>query len=182
MKLGGILLISLFLAAICTQALAQEIAQNHEIGIRTYDLRNLSVVYKKQKEENSYIRIRLATGEIDINKFKPFNGSFTLGIAGGTENRQTISEKLIFVTGFELMCSLRTGLVGSKASFYITPGIGAILGFTYLVSDKLLVGIETIPTASFKFGLANKSASFTDLNIRFASSQAALFVAYRFSK
>jgi len=151
-------------------------------GFGTGDLSNISIVYKKEKKENSYTRMRFATGEIDINKFKPFNGSFSLGVAAGTENRQVLSEKLLFVTGFELMGTMRTGLVGGDASFYIIPGIGAIMGFTYLVSDKILIGMETIPAASFKIAFNKNGASLTDLNIRFASSHAALFVAYRFSK
>ncbi len=164
------------------QAKGQETTQNQEIGFRTSSLSSFDIIYKKQKEENSYSRLRLATGEIDIGTLAPFNGSLSLGIAGGKENRQALSDKLFFVTGYELMCTLRTSVVVEKPSFSITPGIGVVLGFSYLASDKFLVGIETIPAASFKFGYSNNDVHVSDLNIRFASTYAALFVAYRFSK
>ncbi len=164
------------------QANAQETTQNHEIGIRTYNMSNFGFIYKKQKTDNTYSRLRLATGEFGLNKLDPFNASISLGIAGGQEKRQTLSEKLYFVTGFELMCTLGTSLVGDKFSLNLSPGIGAVLGVSYLANDKLIVGVETIPAASFKFGYANKDIRISDFNIRFASTYASLFVAYRFSK
>lgn len=178
----AIIVVLLFCMIFTSHVKGQGNTQNHEIGFRTYNLDNFGIVYKKQKTDNTYSRIRLATGEIEIGKLSSFIGSFELGVAGGQETRRSISEKLDFVNGFELMGTLRTALVGDKPSISFTPGIGVVLGFSYLASEKFIIGIETIPSASFKFGYNNKKASLTNIKIRFASTPAILFVAYRFSK
>jgi len=178
------ILISVFLSCMLFtgHVQGQSYTQNHEIGFRTYNMSSFGFIYKKQKTDNSYSRLRLATGEFDIDKLDPFKGSISLGIAGGQEKRQALSEKLYFMTGFELMCTLGTSLVGDKFSLNLTPGIGVVLGVSYMISDRFIMGIETIPAATFKFGYANKDIRISDLNIRFASTYASLFVAYRFSK
>ena len=164
------ILISVFLSCMLFtgHVQGQSYTQNHEIGFRTYNMSSFGFIYKKQKTDNSYSRLRLATGEFDIDKLE--------------EKRQALSEKLYFMTGFELMCTLGTSLVGDKFSLNLTPGIGVVLGVSYMISDRFIMGIETIPAATFKFGYANKDIRISDLNIRFASTYASLFVAYRFSK
>jgi hypothetical protein len=164
------------------KTLGQDSSQNQEIGFRTYNMSNFGFFYKKQKSENTYSRLRLATGEFGISKLDPFSGSISLGIAGGLEKRRALSEKLDFITGFELMCTLGSSLTGDNLSLSLTPGIGAVLGVAYMASDKFIVGVETIPTASFKFGYANEDIRISNLKIQFASSYASLFVVYRFSK
>ncbi len=164
------------------QTTGQENSKNQEIGFRTYNMSNFGFIYKKQKSDNTYSRLRFATGEFGISKLDPFSGSISLGIAGGQEKRRALSEKLDFITGFELMCTLGSSLTGDNLSLSLTPGIGAVLGVAYVASDKFIVGVETIPTASFKLGYANENIRISNLNIHFASTYGSLFVVYRFSK
>ncbi len=160
---------------------AQESGKNHEIGFRTYNMNNFGFIYKKQKSVNTYSRLRFATGEFGISQIDPFSGSLSLGFAGGQEKRMPMSEKLHFTTGFELILNLSSSLSGSNFNFNLTPGIGAVLGVGYAAGDKFIIGVETIPTASFKIGYGSSNIRISNLNIQFASTYASLYVVYRFS-
>ena len=143
------LIISLIFAIIITSGTAycQENKSIREIGIRSGDLRDIDFIYKKQLKDLVFSRTRILSANLNIAKFSDFNGSFSLGVGVGREKRNPITDKLFFVTGGEFIGSLSTTYANDKLKFTLTPGIGVILGFSYLLKDNFIIGIETIPMA-----------------------------------
>lgn len=136
---------------------------------------------KKQKAENKYNRIRLASANISIAKFKDLIGSAQLGIALGKEKHLSINDKLSFIKGWEFI-----GFAGStfneddNYSVYITPGIGLVLGFQYEISNRFNIILETIPSVSTSISLASGNVYVTNFKLGFDSDNIALGLMYRF--
>ena len=171
----------LFILSSFNQAFAQEDTQYKEIGIGTSTLRQFEVIYKKQKSENSYSRLRFASGEFSLVNVDPFNVTLNLGFGGGVEKRRNLSEKFYLVTGIDILGRLNTSLK-SKPNISLTPSIGPVIGCSYLANDNFLLGFEIFPSASFQFGIKNDKFFFSDLGFNFSTTSAALFVVYRFTK
>ena len=77
MKKSSLLLLVLISLFILPESVwSQDNKKITEIGIRTHDLRDLDFIYKKQKSENVYSRLRLLSGNIKVNDVSKFNGSF----------------------------------------------------------------------------------------------------------
>ena len=151
-----------------------------EIGIRTGDLTDIDFIYKKQKQDDVYSRIRILSGNLNINELSKFNGSFSMGLGVGREKRNPVSDKLYFVTGAEFIGFFSTSIANDKMKFSLTPGMGIVLGFSYLVNDNFIVGIETIPTASFKLSNTTGKLKLNDYNISFNANYLEFFIMFRY--
>jgi len=181
MKKSSLLLLVLISLFILPESVwSQDNKKITEIGIRTHDLRDLDFIYKKQKSENVYSRLRLLSGNIKVNDVSKFNGSFSMGIGIGREKRNPINDKLSFITGAEFIGSFSTSIANDKLRFTLIPGIGMVLGFSYLISDKLIIGIETIPQASFKLSNATSKLKLNDFDIEFNANMLEFFAMFRF--
>lgn len=194
-------LLTLFLPSLLLASAvhAQDGPPNQEIGLRLTDFNSFGLIYKKQVDENTYRRYRLAFGNLSANYIQ--NNTligFSVGGAAGKEKRRPINDKLQFVYGTELIASLslnfsNTGSLtvndGTGASttytgssvFIVTPsvGVGFVLGAQYNLTSRWYVSAELIPaiTASGSFG--NGTALYR-LQAGFNSSSAGLTGAYRF--
>ena len=180
--LSAALISCLLMISSSNKGFGQEVKQNHEIGLWTSNLSQFQVIYKKQKSENTFTRLRFASGKMSLIDADPFKLSVDLGFAGGKEKRRPLSDKLYFVTGFDLACYLHSSINANHPSISLTPGLGGILGCTYLANDKFLVGFEVIPSASFQFGYRNDDIYISDLELSFSTTSAGIFAAYRFSR
>ncbi|GAB3766424.1 hypothetical protein GCM10028817_49830 [Spirosoma pomorum] len=182
-----------------TSTLFAQDAPNREIGLRISDLSSFGLVYKKQISENTYRRYRLAFGNLSANFIQ--NNTligFSVGGAAGKEKRRTISDKLQFIYGTELIASLslnssNTGTLtisdgnGGSTTYkgssllIVTPsiGVGFVLGAQYNLNPRWYVSAELIPsiTASGSFG---SGAALYSFQAGFNSSSAGITGAYRF--
>ena len=84
----GQLLLLFFFVSINSYAQTEEQNSSKEVGIRLYGLNNFDFIYKKQKAENKYRRLRLISSNLSISDFKDFNTSLSLGLTIGNEKRK----------------------------------------------------------------------------------------------
>lgn len=199
MKLFSLWAIAMLL--VCSHLCAQNtpITTTREIGVRTNSFNNFGLIYKKQIRENTYRRYRLAFGNINANFLR--NNTligFSAGGAVGKEKRRSITDKLQFIYGTELIASI--GLTSSSSGtitvdngnggstnysgnklLIVTPtvGIGFVLGAQYNVNQRWYVSAELIPSVSASGTFAQGGSLFT-VQAGFNSSSAGLTAAYRF--
>ncbi|WP_027419324.1 hypothetical protein [Crocinitomix catalasitica] len=159
---------------------------NKEIGIRSNNINNLGIIYKKQRKENSFVRYRLAMTSLNMTISENnliVNGQ--LGFSIGWEKRVSVSDKFQFKHGFEPF--LRGGLNENfnnnfgNTNLDLDAGLGYILGFIYHFNEKFYLGIETIPSISVGSTLVNgTSPGIIRINSGFNSNVAAISAVYKF--
>ena len=168
------------LVFLCSNAFSQE--KNHELGIRLGSFENFDFIYKKQRQENKFIRHRLAFVNFAYNTTSD-NDSYDLGIgyAIGWENRKEIGGNLFFIHGFEPYISVSHSSNNITNVWGFQPGLGYVLGFQYNFSESFYLNLETIPSLSGIFIIDDDGFSDTfALNAGFNSNAIALTLAYRF--
>lgn len=142
-------LVALVFGAAQTLLFAQNETPQREVGLRfgSLNLNNsdFSAIYKKQKSENEFRRIRvfaanLTAGAVDDD----FQIAFTGGLAIGTEKRKTLDPKLVFFKGPELI--LGVGLNNDLAA--INLGFGYVFGLQHNFNEHWAVNLEAIPGLS----------------------------------
>ena len=166
----------IFFLALCCDLTAQD---TRELGLRLTGLEDFDLIYKKSLTEDTYRRYRFFTGRLSfVNVDGSSVATFNAGASIGRETRRAIAERVQFVRGPEFFVSL--GLTGTDDDFLATiqPGIGYVLGFNYLISDRFFLGIESIPSISFLYG--NGEARVISFNAGFSSQAVALTAVYRF--
>lgn len=193
----------------CLRMQGQNDLQKHELGIRMTSLNNFDFIYKKHRFDEKYLRFSSANISISnnalenttFNQFQLPNISDTrnsfyssIGFSIGWENRKSISNELWFVHGFEPGIALAFSIEDqaeiqsqtSNTSFNISPYLGYILGFQYNLSDKLYIGIESIPQiySSIRYRKSDTGASRQEITngVIFNFSTLGLNFVYRFSK
>ncbi|MEM6380066.1 MAG: hypothetical protein AAF705_17870, partial [Bacteroidota bacterium] len=126
--------------------------KTHEIGLRTSNLEDFSLIYKKQKRPNQFIRYRLLFASasyqerMDQNLFRG-----NIGIAIGKENRKNISERFQFLHGFEPAISISSFNQTSNNAFNLNLNLGYVIGFQYEFAEHFYFNVETIPRLSLAF-------------------------------
>ena len=162
---------------LCSGLGAQD-ARTRELGLRFTGLEDFDLIYKKSLTEDTYRRYRFFTGQLTfIDVGGTSVGAFNAGASIGKETRRTIAERVQFVRGPEFFLSL--GLSSTEDEYLATvqPGFGYVLGFVYQVSDRFVLGIETIPSVSLLYG--NGDAQVINFNAGFSSQAVALMAVYR---
>jgi hypothetical protein len=190
---------SLLLTLLCVSSLAltaqeqappQKGPRTHEIGLRLTSLDDFDFIYRRSITNNSYRRYRIFAVDIDYLD----NDSQTLSAIGagfsiGKERRKSVVENFNFIYGPEFSLSLayrhneiQAGPASqSETQYRVSPGLGYVLGFTYLVSDRFHIGIETIPSLSV--GYTNREeGDEVRVSAGFNSNAIALTAVYRFTK
>ncbi|GAB2527489.1 hypothetical protein [Spirosoma aerophilum] len=196
MKLFSTSLVAALL--LCVHVQAQD-APTREIGLRTSDLSSVGLVYKKQVSENTYRRYRLAFGSLS-GTFVSSNSliGFSVGGAMGKEKRRSLSDKLQFVYGTELIASVNlnstntgkltidNGLGGTttytgSSILVVTPsvGVGFVLGAQYNFNPRWYLSAELIPSITVS-GAFGGETSIYNFQAGFNSSSAGITGAYRF--
>lgn len=156
-------------------------SQNQEIGLRIATLENLDFIYKKEKQENRFIRYRILFAGVGVSlqdDNESVSAQFGLGI--GIENRRAINDRFYFIHGIEPSLAVSVASNSSLNNWNLQPSFGYVLGFLYNFSDEFSVNIETIPALSVGMNLRNDTRNSYTLNAGFNSNAVALTLAYRF--
>lgn len=155
--------------------LQAQTAPRQELGLQfsgiNFDGSNqFNAIYKRQKKDNTYRRIRLAFGNLSVaaddNDNTVFN--FSAGLAIGRERRKDLGRGTTFFRGLEYRANAAVAARNTNEdAFNLGAGIGYVLGLQHDFNDHWAVNVETIP------GL---SANFTDFGgNNFAASVSAGF-------
>ena len=182
MKVFKSLLLALIAFAMMPTIHAQN--ANHEIGLRMGSLNNFGAIYKKQRSENKYLRIRMAFVNSSI-QLSPYQFNAGLGLALGWEKRRAISEGFEFIHGFEPFLQAKyLSQEGNTPNTYSTvAGLGYVLGFQYHFNSQFYVGLETIPALTGRFSFDDNGGTYpSSLGIGFNSNAVSLSLIYKFNK
>ena len=152
-------------------------AQTHELGLRLNSLEDFNFIYKKEKNEATFVRYRFTNLQ---TLFSADLSNISMGFAIGWEKRKDVTEKLQFVHGWEPVASLQYTSAGEGTDTINTRvGVGYVLGFQYNFSESFYLNMEAIPTLStLLVGFGNEFDLFT--NFGFNTNAVALTAAYRF--
>ncbi|GAB3689932.1 hypothetical protein GCM10027592_06840 [Spirosoma flavus] len=189
----------LFVSVLVTTSVSAQDAPTREIGLRISNFESIGMIYKKQIRENTFRRYRLAFGNLTAN----FNRNtslfgFSAGGAVGKEKRRSVSDKLQFVYGTELIATINlyssnngtvtidngnggtTTYTGNNL-FLASPsiGIGFVLGAQYNFNPRWYLSAELIPSITAN-GVFGNGASLYTINASFNSGTAGITGAYRF--
>lgn len=153
---------------------------NREIGIRMTNFNNFGLMYKKQRSETNYFRLRAISTNLGF-RFNPAEfGTFNVGTALGYEKRKAMSDQLFIYHGWEGIISAQTQFAAGPATFGIFPGVGFVMGMQYQVNPVFSIGLETIPTISANIGYDGFIWRVNGVNLGMNSSALALNFLFRF--
>ena len=168
-------------------AQSAETTVNHELGIRFFGLSNFNLIYKKQKDHEKFFRYRLGFTNFNYSRFdKSRTVDVSAGFALGPERRRAIAEKLKFINGFELQGNFGVSSIKNNNSHQervvLGPGVGLVLGFQYVISEKFNISLEAIPSLKVTYTFDNgPTPNQFQVNGGFNTDAVALSMVYCFS-
>lgn len=182
-----LLLLSLLLTALCASTISAQ-DQQHELGLQLRSFNDFTIIYKKKRAENKFTRFRIGSVNASFrdSQVQGFGGDFTgrIQFSMGWENRKLVADKVQFYNGFEPRISISySEFVRNNSadySFLISPGLGYVLGFQYLVSEEFVINLETIPALVAGFDFNNDDSDSYHLGAAIDMSHVALGLLYRF--
>jgi hypothetical protein len=150
-------------------------------GINFNGFNNFSLVYKKPKATDKYVRWRATYGQVGVSSDEGADSNFNFG-AGlnfGIEKRKTLAEKFQFCRGLEYGAGL-SFFDGDNSDAILSVGVrvGYVLGLQYNATKNVFVNLETIPGVSLGFD-SNAGDFSVQGNVGF-NSVAALTLGFRF--
>ncbi len=159
-----------------------------EIGLRMPNLHNFGFIYKKQKEEDRYLRIRLISANFSLNN--PPDAiviTSTLAASIGKEQRKLIKDQFYFVYGWEMITSFSGRIFSANntnlVNMMFSPVFGLVLGFQYNINEKFALNIETIPSLGLDIQYdSDTKLRFNGVNANFNTNNVALSLLYRLRK
>lgn len=150
------MIVALF-AASFSNLHAQTERKKREVGIQLGGLNfeggtSFNGLYRKQKRENVYRRIRATFGNItflsnDDEAFITFNA----GISIGREKRKTVDTKLEFYRGPEFSASMSLLTVEEDGAVAFAVGFGYIFGLQHSFNELWAVHLEAVPSIGVGF-------------------------------
>lgn len=171
------------------QVTAQEGSQaselSREIGVRFTGFDDFNVIYKKEKQPSKYLRHRVA---VLNGNFRNISGERTIDLAYafGLETRKPISNGVSFYTGPDFLINCRYQSVENRTNserqnnLTIIPAFGWILGFMIQPADRVVIGLELIPSATLIYNTTNYSEDTYSIGVGLNTNATALSVVYRF--
>ena len=168
------------LCAFQSKAQTTEDDLKKEIGIRFSGLNDFDFMYKKQKGENNYRRVRFMNANVNVRNESNVSTNILLGSAIGFEKRKSLNDKLSFVRGSEIIMTIQSSISNSSSQFIVVPGLGIVLGFQYDINENFYVNLEAIPSLTASIEFNDDAANLNQVNLGFNTSNAALGVMYRF--
>lgn len=177
------IILGLILSLILTGTIhAQTSEQNFkkEIGIRLSGFDDFDFIYKKQKAENEYKRVRLISSNFYLSDFEDINHSLSLGLTIGKEKRKALNEDLSIYKGWEVIGRFQSLHSNDDLTLFFFPGIGLVLGFQFNLNKNFLVNLETIPRLTSTIQHNSAITKLSNLNLGFDSNDIALGLMYRF--
>jgi len=141
----------LALLAILSSTSAQAPAAR-ELGVRFEGINlggqnNFSLVYKKQKAEDRYVRWRAVFGNISANNLDvdPYNVRFGFGGNLGLEKRKALADRFSFVRGPEFGLNISLAFGEDDPLVAMGAQLGYVLGLQYNAGKHFFFNLETIP-------------------------------------
>jgi hypothetical protein len=141
--------------------------QTHEIGTVFSDLNNFGVTYKTGTENRLWRFTALYLSRNDqkteYDSSSTESRSFGIGAKFGYEYRILLVDNLEFRYGADLSFSFsnyKADYEQPQPYYYYsirrtstyTPGINLVLGFNYVIRNKLVIGIEALPYFTYSTG------------------------------
>jgi hypothetical protein len=157
-----------------------------EIGIRMPNFSQFNFrfdfVYKKQKTEDKYRRVRFINGGFNVREIKGFRNTFHLAMAVGKEKRKPITNKIYWVQGLEFIGSINQSHSEPELQVNVNPALGIVLGFQYNINEKFRATLETIPSlgGSVGYNSISKKVDVRNLGFGFNSNAVSLNLLYAF--
>jgi len=153
-------------------------SKSREVGIKTYNLTNYSILLKKEKKPNRYRRY---SASFNMNVKSNLLLTNSVGFSLGFEKRKSLTNNFEFIHGINPGIHINSSFSNALSS--ITPSIrmGYILGFQYAINKQFTIGVETIPffQASVSYFNANNVGEPPSISMR-ANQSAGLFLIYKF--
>lgn len=181
-----ILSLVFFLITANTTAFAQTSRGPEEIGLRLSSFENFDFIYKKELSQEVYRRVRFLTTNLQfVTANERALVNFNVGAAIGKEKRVRLAEKLKFHHGLEPgviigLSNFQDNNFTGRTNVSINPFLGYVLGFQLAVSDRFVLGIETIPSVGVGLNVIQGEGSSFRFNAGFNSNAIALTGVYRF--
>ena len=177
------IIIPLFLVTLFINSALAQTNENEdpkrEIGVRMSSLQNFDFMYKKQKKENKYSRIRLMSFDVTLMDSSNSINSMFLAAAYGKEKRIPVTKRISLVKGWELIGALSANQTDNVWGTFYT-GAGLVLGVQYDFNKHFAIGMETIPSIVGRFSYSPSHVGFTGLDFGLGSNKAAISLMYRF--
>lgn len=175
----------LIVLAFALPATAQEMTYDKkELGIRLSNLDDFGMIYKRQIEENKYVRYRI--GFFNVNgAFVEDNSNLDIALAAsiGFESRKAINENFDFISGPEYLANVGfENLLQDNSQYVIGIRFGYVLGALWHLSDHFYVGLETIPGIGLNYNIRQEGDNTFNVNLGFNASAVALKAVYKFTK
>lgn len=143
---------------------------NREIGLRLTASRGSDFIFKKEKQEGKFKRLRV--GLTDLGYSEDFRFGLVFGI--GIEKRKEIKDQLFFIHGFEPSLSVSS----RNDDAAVVVGLGYVLGFQYDVTPNFSANVEAIPFIGANVN-RDDGSFYIDAGL---NSSAAIGLIYRFQK
>lgn len=179
------LLLALTVLVFAMPATAQEMSYDKkEFGIRLSNLNNFGMIYKRQIEENKYVRYRIALFNVN-GAFVEDNSNLDISLAAsiGFERRKAINENFDFISGPEYLANVGfDNLLQDNSQILIGFRFGYVLGAIWHLSDHFYVGLETIPGIGLNYNIEQEGDNTLNVNLGFNASAVALKAVYKFTK
>lgn len=164
-----------------TCIIGQDNYDNQEVGVRLNSLNNYDLIYKNQISENKYLRLRTVDVNFSIISRENFSNQYRMGVglAIGVEHRKTLTDQFEFILGYEAIAGINYFNSGDSSFGTYNFGVGVVIGFNYKLTDRINLGVETIPSIIHSRNYGD-SQSTSSTNIGFNSSDVNLLATYRF--
>ena len=142
-----------FMALSATAPLyAQTDGKKREIGVQFNGFTSFTGLYRKQKSENVYRRIRATFGNINFVRIEDEGFiTFNAGIAIGREKRRMLDRQLEFYRGPEFSASVSLLTFEGDGAGAFAVGFGYIFGLQHSFNELWAVHLEAVPLIGVGF-------------------------------
>lgn len=177
MKLFNVLLSLLFILTTSYSSFGQNDFNNRVLGVRYAAPSSYGLIYKKQINEDKYLRLTAGRFSSNVNRFtspiignnsSEFRTSVSAGGALGFENRRSVTDKFNLISGFTIIANGAYQYTQSDTiSFHSSafqPGIGYLIGGQYFINDNLHIDIEMMPMMSVNITNSSGKGTITQFN------------------
>ncbi len=150
-------------------AMSQEVVKQKEVGLAFYDLGNLSnlgITYKTGTNRAMWRFTTLfANGDNAIQTTDSITGNNSrlgFGVKFGREYRKEIANNFELRYGADIFYNFSHGAYNTESDYTNSQdisveqtnhvgGINLILGFNYVIKQHFVIGIEMLPSVSYKY-------------------------------
>ena len=188
--------------------IAQEKVKQKELGLVFSNLDNFGIMYKFGHQKSMW-RLKSVYGnslsqEQKSDSDKASTNHFSGGLSFGKQFTVVLDKQFDFIYGADLSFGYSRSVnereysheetegYNKNETYEYRPGLNLLLGFNYVINERIVLGAELLPGAYYSYGKSSASSKKDDGseeivesdNTKFivgiSSSSALLSVAYRF--